>query len=82
MRTQSADTNPIVEEKLINIIKESSIQKRLSLFFHLSSLTKKLSYRALVRKNPKMNKQEIDLLFIKLNYGEIMHDKVKKYYSR
>ncbi len=82
MRTQLSDTNPFVEEKLINILRESSVSKKLSLAFSLSSLTKQLSYRALVRKNPDASEQEIDLLFVKLNYGEAISNKLKHYYSK
>ncbi len=82
MRTQSTDTNPLVEEKLINILKESSIPKRLSILYSLSSFAIKLSKRALAKKNPKMSKQELDLLFIKINYGEKFYKVVNQFLQK
>ncbi len=82
MRTQSSDTKPEAERVLINLIRKSSVQKRLSQLFSLSSLSRQLSERALARKNPEMNKQELALLFIKLNYGEVLYNKVNHYLSK
>jgi hypothetical protein len=82
MRNHLSDTNSIAEKKLINILRESSVSRKLSLAFSLSSLTRQLSYRALVRKNPDASEQEINLLFVKVNYGEILANKLKLHYSR
>jgi len=82
MKTQSADTNPIVEEKLINILRQTSIPKRLSKLYSLSSLAIQLSKRALARKNPQMSKQELDLLFVKLNYGEKFYKIVDQFFRK
>lgn len=81
MRTQSTDTNPIIEEKLINLLRQCSVTERLSKVFSLSSFTLNLSKRALARKNPQMNKLELDLLFVKLNYSEDIYNKLRNYYS-
>ena len=82
MKKSLSDTNPKAEEKLINILRESSVSKNLSLAFSLSSLTRQLSYRALVRKNPGASEQEVNLLFVRLNYGETLAEKLKDYYSK
>ncbi|OGU33430.1 MAG: hypothetical protein A2057_16745 [Ignavibacteria bacterium GWA2_35_9] len=82
MKIQSADTNPIIEEKLINTLRESSVATRLSKVFKLNALAKQLSLRAISRKNPGLSDQELNMLFIKLNYGEKLHNKVTQYYSK
>jgi hypothetical protein len=82
MKTQSVDTNPVVEDKLIDTLRESSVAAKLSKVFKLNALTKRLSLRALVRKNPGTSEQELNMLFIKLNYGEKLYNKVTQYYSK
>ena len=82
MKTQSADTDPIIEEKLISILRECSVPERLSRVFNMMSLTRQLSFRALRRKNPTVTKQQLDLLFVKINYGEELYKRLNNYFSK
>lgn len=82
MRTQSIDTNPKIEEILILNLRKKTISKRLSLLLSLSSLTMRLAKRALLRTNPKMTKQELDLLFVKVHYDKELYDRVNQYYQK
>jgi hypothetical protein len=79
MPTQTSDTNPKTEEILISLIRGKSISERLAQLASLTSLTINLSKRAIERANPKMNKRELDLLFIKYHYGEDFYNKVNEY---
>lgn len=79
MSTRTTDTNSKTEEILITLIREKSISERLAQLASLTSLTINLSKRAIERANPKMNKRELDLLFIKYHYGEDFCKKVNEY---
>lgn len=79
MLTQSSETNPKTEETLISLLRGKSISERLAQLASLTSLTINLSKRAIERANTKMNKRELDLLFIKYHYGEDLCDKVNEY---
>lgn len=79
MRLQSSDTNPKIEEKLIELIKSKSVSERLQQMINLSSFAINLSKRAIKRANPTLCKLELDLLFVKYNYGEVLFNKLNKY---
>jgi hypothetical protein len=79
MKLQSSDTNPEAEKVLINLIRSISIPERLSRSESLSSLTIRLSKRGIARANPGKSKQELDLLFVKQHYGEILFNKLKQF---
>ena len=79
MKLQSSDTNPEAEKVLISLIRSKSIRERLSRLESLSSLTIRLSKRGITRANPGKSKQELDLLFVKHHYGEILFNKLKQF---
>ncbi len=79
MRLQSSDTNPEAEKVLINLIQSKSIPERLSRLESLSSLTIRLSKRGIARANPGKSKLELDLIFIRLHYGETLYNKLKQF---
>ena len=81
MSVQSSDTNPEAEKVLINLIRSKSIPERLSRLGSLSSLTIRLSKRGITRANPDKSKKEIDLLFVKLHYGETLFINLKQFLS-
>jgi hypothetical protein len=76
------DTNPKIEKVLIEMIQKKSISQRLSMLQSLSSLTIRLSKRAIARVNPNCTKQELDLLFVKYNYGDDLYHRVSKFFSK
>ena len=77
----SSDTNPEAEKVLISLIRSKSIPERLSRLESLSSLTIRLSKRGIARANPDKSKKEIDLLFVRLHYGETLFNKLKQFLS-
>jgi hypothetical protein len=70
MRTQSPDTHPEIENKLISLLQNLSIAKRISKVRSLSESTIKLSRRAIMRANPGLDKAELNLKCISYHYGE------------
>lgn len=80
MRLQSNninDTNPKVESILIEMIRKLSISQRLAKTISFSSSVINLSKRAIYRANPGKSKSELDLIFVRLHYGNELADKLK-----
>lgn len=79
MKTQSIDTHPKAEERLISLLKQKSIPQRISQSLTLTSLTLHLSKRAIARANPGKSKTELGILFVKYHYGEDLSIKVARH---
>ena len=82
MRTLLSDTNPKVEKALINLIRQKSIPERLTQMENLTSLVMQLSKRAIARNNRGKDKRELDLIFVKLHYGEELSNKVRQHLKK
>ncbi len=76
------DTNPMVENVLINLIRQKSIPERLARMESLTSLVIQLSKRAIARNNIGKDKRELNLLFVKLHYGEELFKKVRQHLEK
>ena len=74
-----SDTNQKAEKVLIDLIRQKSTSERLRQMESISSLVMQLSKRAIARNNKGKIKQELDLLFVKINYGEELYEKVRNY---
>ncbi|MFH1196090.1 MAG: hypothetical protein V1720_10270 [bacterium] len=79
MITQSRDTNPEVEKVWITMLGKLSDEERFLKLISMSSTFVRLSKRTIAEVNPKLNKTELDLLFVKYNYGDEMAERLKKY---
>ena len=77
MVTQSPDTTLEAEKVQIDLIRKSSIPKRLSVAHSLSETTRYLSKRGIKRANPNFSKREVDLAFVKFHYGEELADRLR-----
>lgn len=80
MRLQSEnmnDTNPKVESILIEMISKLTVSQRLAKTLSFSSAVLNLSKRAIYRANPGKSKSELDLIFVRLHYGNELADKLK-----
>lgn len=82
MATQSVDTNAEVERFQISLLRKASVAKRFALMQSLTSTTIQLSKRAIARANPGLSKRELDLLFVKYNYGDKLAEKLRDYLIR
>lgn len=74
-----SDTNKKAGKVLIDLIRQRNISERLRQMQSLTSLIMRLSKRAIARNNEGKTKRELDLLFVKLNYGEELYEKVRDY---
>lgn len=79
MKTQSADTHPSTESKLIELIKSKSTSQRLLNTLNLTSIALNLSKRAIHRANSGKSKSELDNIFVKNYYGNDTAEKVLEY---
>ncbi len=82
MKNILSDTDPKIEKVLINLIRQKSVPQKLSVMASLCSLTINLSKRAIARNNPGKSKMELDLLFVKYNYGDDLYNNVRNYVSK
>lgn len=71
------DTNPEVESILIEMLSKLTTSQRIARTLSFSSTILNLSKRAISRANPDKSKTELDLLFVRLHYGNELSDKLK-----
>ena len=79
MISQSSDTALQAEKVQIELIRRSSISRRISRARSLSQTTMYLSRRAIQRANPSLSKREVDLAFVANHYGEKLAEQLREY---
>ena len=79
MKSQSHDTAPQAEKALIELIRKSSVSRRVSKVRSLSQTTMYLSRRAIQRTNPSLSEREVDLAFVANHYGANLADRLRLY---
>ena len=82
MISQSPDTAPQAERVQIELIRKSSVCKRISKVRSLSQTTLYLSRRAIQRANPSLSEREVDLVFVSNHYGEKLAKCLRLYMRR
>ncbi len=79
MISQSPDTAPQAERVQIELIRESSVSRRISIVRSLSQTVMFLSRRAIQRANPSLSEREVDLAFVELHYGKDLAERLRLY---
>ena len=79
MITQSPDTAPQAEKVQIELIRKSSVSKRISRVRSLSQTVMYLSRRAIQRANPSLSEREVDLAFVEHHYGKDLAERLRLY---
>ena len=79
MLTQSADTTPEAEKILIDLIRKSSLSKRMSIVRSISQTVIYLSRRAIKRANPSLSERELDIAFVGYHYGQKLAERLRLY---
>jgi hypothetical protein len=77
--TQSPDTRADSEQVLLGLLRRKSPAEKLSQVRSLSQMVIGLSRRAISRANKDKDPAELDLLFIRLHYGEQLARRVGEY---
>lgn len=82
MISQSPDTALQAERVQIELIRESSVSRRISRVRSLSQTAIYLSRRAIQRTSPSLSKRELDLAFVANHYGEKLAERLRLYMGR
>ena len=82
MVKQSSDTDPRAERVQLELIRKSSISRRVSKVRSLSQTTIFLSRRAIKRINPSLSEREVDLAFVASHYGEKLAECLRLHMER
>ena len=79
MISQSPDTAPQAEKVQIELIRKSSVSRRVSTVRSLSQTTMYLSRRAIQRANSFLTEREVDLAFVAIHYGQKLAECLRLY---
>jgi hypothetical protein len=82
MICQSPDTTPEAEKVQIELIRKSSITRRISIVRSLSQTAIYLSRRAIKRAKPSLSERELDIAFVANHYGEDIAEGLRSYLER
>ena len=82
MISQSPDTAPQAEKVQIELIRKSSVCRRISIVRSLSQTVMYLSRRAIRRARPSLSEREVDLAFVANHYGEDIAEGLRLYMER
>lgn len=82
MRTQSSDTSPEAERVQIELLRKAGVARRIELTFSLTQSAIELSRQGMRRRYPHASEEELNLLFIELNYGKELADCVRAYLAK
>lgn len=82
MISQSPDTTPEAEKVQIELIRKSSISRRMSIVRSLSQTVIYLSRRAIKRAKPSLSERELDIAFVANHYGEALAKRLRSYLER
>jgi hypothetical protein len=77
MKTQSTDTHIKAEQFQKSLLRNRSTASKFAQIRSLSKSIIQLSKRAIFRANEGFDEQEVNLVFIKLHYGQDLADKIK-----
>jgi len=77
-----SDTHPDAEKVQIDLIRKASVAKRISMMRSLTSMLVKLSRRGIARLNPNFDSQEVNLLWVEINYGKPLAEELRIYLKK
>ena len=78
----SFDTHPDAEQVQLSLLRKASAAEKISRACSLSETLIQLSHRAIRRANPKLNEQELSLLFVAYYYGKDLSKHLRRYLTR
>lgn len=79
MKTQSEDTHPEVERVQIELLRKAGTTRRLQLGLTFSGEVLEMAQRGIRRANPNASDLELKLIFVEINYGKDLADRVRAY---
>jgi hypothetical protein len=82
MTSQTNDTHPDAEKARLELLRQASVSKRLTLAFSLSQTVIDLAKRAIRRRHPNEGEQDILLRFVSVHYGAELSSRLSSDLSR
>jgi hypothetical protein len=76
------DTDPEAEKVQLDLIRQASVARRISLMRSLTAMLISLSRQGIAKSNPGMNAQEVDLRWVEINYGKFLASEVRDYLKK
>ena len=73
------DTHLEAEQAQISLLRQASVARRFSVACSLSQSTIQLARRAIRRKRPEADEQEVLLTFVEVHYGEQLAERLRAY---
>jgi hypothetical protein len=64
-----SDTHPDIEQLQIELARRSSPAEKIAQVRRMTDFVVRLSRRAIARANPELNREEVDLRWVEINYG-------------
>jgi hypothetical protein len=80
MKPQSLDTSIETEKVQVELLRNSSIAKRLALARMLTNSTRKMAKNAIKKCNPGKSQRELDLIFVEVVYGKELAEQLREFY--
>jgi len=77
------DTNPIIEEKFINLMMAKSGEERLKMGFEMYEMSRKIVIASIIQDNPGMSEKEIKVsLFNRFYENDLSPETRQKFIER
>jgi hypothetical protein len=73
-----SDTSPSAEWQQIQLLRQAGARRRLAMGLRMGEDAIQLSRHELRRLHPKLNDQQIALLWVKVHYGDDMASRLQK----
>jgi hypothetical protein len=77
-----SDTNPDAEKVQLDLIRRMSVGQRLARAMDWSRMVVHLSRQGLAKANPGLDGQQLDLLWVEVQYGRELADKLRDYLEK
>ncbi|GAC1625560.1 MAG: hypothetical protein NVS4B11_21560 [Ktedonobacteraceae bacterium] len=77
MRTQSADTHPDIERVQIELLRKTPLAKRFAMIESWSQFIIEAARQGIHQDDPSLSEQEIALVLVARQYGQVLADKVR-----
>ena len=72
------DTHPDAEAVQIELLRRTSVSRRVAMVCSMTRLAVSSSRRACRRAHPELTERELDLLFVELNYGSDLAQRLRR----
>ncbi len=72
------DTHPDADAVQIQLLRQASVAQRLNMMRSLTRVAVAGSRRACEKAHPEMTSEELDVLFVELNYGRDLAARVRQ----